>query len=731
MRTDTQIQAILICLLSGICLLFYQPVPGSIDGEAILAVSSNIVQHGTPNMPELAASDSLLPEMSRIGAIGVDGNLYSKKGITPSLLLLPFTALASILPLAGVRAVAMLFNPFITVVTAALLYHFLRFRGHTQKVAGISVILFGTGTLALPYTQTLFGESLAGFLLLYALFEALQFRQKGNIVFALRLAFTLGLLAGVNTIYVLFIPAFFIFAFTGHSQGWHWRAIFYFAVVILSCGLALIMFNMFRFGDPVNSGYKFSAGEGFNYPAGWGVFGLIASPYRGIFWYSPILFVGIYGAIKRFDKTLMMVLIVSVAQILLFASWWSWHGGIVWGPRFVLPAVPLLMLCVAAGVSVLIRSVAGSLLLIVAGVVSAGVQLSGALVDYRLYYEFLYANYGTNQAGGLISGLSDAIMFDVSLSPVMGHVRLLQQGELDIAWLMDGVNFIHLLAVAGVLTLAVVNLFFYRLWRNLIITGLMITLAGVFVAATYHAPQSLPDQINQQLEGDHVLVASSQIGSVLLDIENMRAYSTMASVSRNYAWTSAIWENAREAGGALWFLTWYAPADAENWQAKTLWEKAAFVEERSIGDFRALLFQQDEMASPRQISNARFGEAIRFSRYGYRIHDDWLLLTLEWQAIARPAYNYSFFVHLLDENGAIIAQQDRLPRGGFQSPVTWSPGETVTDHIAFWPSQVQSATQVRLGWVDSRSGKRLPMSLSGDTDMNAEDFFIFDIEIDE
>ncbi|HVA25749.1 MAG TPA: glycosyltransferase family 39 protein [Chloroflexota bacterium] len=57
-------------------------------------------------------------------------------------------------------------------------------------------------------------------------------------------------------------------------------------------------------------------------------------------------------------------------------------------------------------------------------------------------------------------------------------------------------------------------------------------------------------------------------------------------------------------------------------------------------------------------------------------------LVLQWQALARPAADYTVFVHALDASGKLVAQADSQPLAGEFPTSTWLPGETVLDRHA-------------------------------------------------
>jgi hypothetical protein len=58
-------------------------------------------------------------------------------------------------------------------------------------------------------------------------------------------------------------------------------------------------------------------------------------------------------------------------------------------------------------------------------------------------------------------------------------------------------------------------------------------------------------------------------------------------------------------------------------------------------------------------------------------------VTVEWTADETPAANYSWFIHLLDANGNLIAQQDRASLGGYTPTSGWQAGGVFIDRLYF------------------------------------------------
>ncbi len=85
-----------------------------------------------------------------------------------------------------------------------------------------------------------------------------------------------------------------------------------------------------------------------------------------------------------------------------------------------------------------------------------------------------------------------------------------------------------------------------------------------------------------------------------------------------------------------------------------------------------------------------------------------LSLTLYWQAAGRSEQPLTAFVHLLDENGAIVAQSDQWP-GGFPSDL-WGPDQVILDehHLALPAELPPGSYTVAAGLYTAGDGRRLP-----------------------
>ena len=701
----------LFSILMGCYLLIYVASPRSIDGEAILAVARGLIQRGSPEISILGAEEGLLPAMSRMGSFGLDGELYSKKGISPSILLVPLLSLGQSLPGLGLRATAMLFNPLITALTAAWLYRLGRALGAEQGPALALGLLYGLATFAISYVKSLFGEPLAALLLLIAVDALLRYQQDGRPIRAALAGLCYGLLCGINLGYVLMGPLLALYGFGLKPSGWNWRDLWAFAVPVLLLGISLMAFNMLRFGNPVESGYNFDEGEGFNYPILWGLYGLFLSPYRGLFWYTPLLLLAIPGAwvLRRVQSRLFWLIAALVAtQALTYAGWWSWHGGIVWGPRFLIPVLPLLVLALLPLLNVAGRAPWISAALAGFTLISLPVQALGALYSYQPYIGYLYSNYGSGQVEGLVSGLADSVMTDLALSPILGHLALWRSGwPLEAAWLQSGVDVVYLLAALACVGLGIALLLWRRAWM-LLLALLLIPLG--MVAARPPAPEAVALAESLQAS-DTVVAATTRYGSALIDVKApLRIVTMNAPTAPDDPLAAGLWAQALAQSERLAYQTWFPPADLENWPEQQLWQQAAFISQTSLQGDRLLYFDLRPAPALDSPSGWTFGP-IALAAYGQRRDRDMLRLSLQWDLEGpTPAADMAWFVHLLDPSGQIHMQQDRAPQGGYTPVSGWMSGRTVIDHLAFPMDESQdlSGWQWRIGWVNPQDGTRLP-----------------------
>ncbi|MCS6910895.1 MAG: hypothetical protein NZM11_10085, partial [Anaerolineales bacterium] len=127
-----------------------------------------------------------------------------------------------------------------------------------------------------------------------------------------------------------------------------------------------------------------------------------------------------------------------------------------------------------------------------------------------------------------------------------------------------------------------------------------------------------------------------------------------------------------------------------------------------------------ELAAIPNRLDADFGE-IRLLGYDLRTRSaqpgDSVHLTLFWQTQMAMDRNWSIFVHLVDEEGVIVAQRDRYPGQGLLATTLLTPGRMWADEYVipipagtFAPASLHIAA----GVYDLRDGTRLPLTTGGE-----------------
>lgn len=169
---------------------------------------------------------------------------------------------------------------------------------------------------------------------------------------------------------------------------------------------------------------------------------------------------------------------------------------------------------------------------------------------------------------------------------------------------------------------------------------------------------------------------------------------------------------------------WFVPYKSADWDATGFvttwldrhWER---VSEEEAGSFALRLYRPIRVALADTVpTGARWEEQIGLRAYRIepttRDHEavspgEALNVTLFWQALQRPAADYTAFVHLLAPSGEIIAQRDSQPLRGTYPTSTWEPDEVVLDrYVIIIPAATPSGQYtLAVGLYDAATGTRL------------------------
>jgi hypothetical protein len=170
------------------------------------------------------------------------------------------------------------------------------------------------------------------------------------------------------------------------------------------------------------------------------VLALTISPGKGLLFYSPALVLALIGARGFFRTQRNLALgifgfaIMYTLGVSLYPVWW---GGLNWGPRYLIPLLPVVMLAAAPGIAAILRwppRRAKATLLFLA-LIALFPQLAGTLTDIRLFEgELDRALYQVLQD---YHRAMEQVAWNPAYNPLLGQWRMLGRADPAPAWIRD------------------------------------------------------------------------------------------------------------------------------------------------------------------------------------------------------------------------------------------------------------------------------------------------------
>ncbi len=251
----------------------------------------------------------------------------------------------------GIWMCNLIYLPVLVAALLVLFFKILKELGVDDDISIVTTFTLFCCTFLLPYSKGMFSEPLNAFLILVSFYYLLKAQSEGYLACQRRNFFCLSLLILNNFVFVLYAGLMLTYVLWDSqvrrkSSLEAWRVARE-GLLILSVGVVLFLgYNYARFGEWFNFGYP---GEGFNNNLAVGLYGLIFSFGQGLIVFAPITvfcvvwFLFRNQEMKPGHRYLFSTSLISLAcYLLVYAKWDSWHGGWCWGPRFLLPFVPLI-----------------------------------------------------------------------------------------------------------------------------------------------------------------------------------------------------------------------------------------------------------------------------------------------------------------------------------------------------------------------------------------------------
>lgn len=279
-------------------------------------------------------------------------------------LALPLLKIADTLPNFGAIHSVWLFNALVTALIAGLLYLLVIALDFSDAVAVLVAISAGIGTNLWAYSQTFFREPLSAFFILLALLAIQLGRKRPPWQRALSLVVAgAGLYLAYLTKFsaALAIPAALAFALPRTDR---LRHTFVRSVALTTLALLVALVAALMLIDPLPAALQglLARFQGDATYLGTALRSYVLSPGASIWGTSPIVLLSLLGGVLLWREghyRLVMTIALITASYMLghaLTAGAHWFGGLSWPPRFLLPALPVLMLGTAPLAQQLIRS---------------------------------------------------------------------------------------------------------------------------------------------------------------------------------------------------------------------------------------------------------------------------------------------------------------------------------------------------------------------------------------
>jgi hypothetical protein len=729
-----QIALGIFLFLLSVYLASYSGHIHSVDEAYIVAVTANLGK-GRLDVNPVAFYQYGFDTVAQIGTVGLSGDVFCKKGIATSFLALPFFWASKLIPGAGAVHSAHLTSGVITAATGSLLFLYLTALGFSNWASLISALTWGIGTIAWPYARWLFTEPAGALALLMSFYGGTLFRRRPSAQSAFLCGLGLGLAIAAIPYSVLSLPFIIANLFLPSSTPEKIK----YALLGGLGGMAgpllgTALYNALRFGHPMDSGYRLGFSDFTNpFP---GMIGLLISPARGLVFYMPQVLLTIPGywlGQHKHRSECPKVLVMLLTYLFFFGSWRIWHGGWSWGPRYLVPVMPLMFLFIAPVWESFPRLHPfwrGMIFLLVG--ISILIQVVGVAGDYVGTEFILERELGNQPDSWYYRGKTG--LFQPRYSPLVVQAQNLRPETLDLGWMADGrpdgrgLAAAVLALVAGSISLGM-GLSPRRGTWLLALCGVTLALCALVLVVRATEIRMAEFRGDGRLEALSFIAANREPGDGLISdtgylyefiLEGYPRLPPTYILPADQAFSTSLLNRALARYSRLWFIGGYVlPGDPNRWTERWLAQNAFPLQTQDFAFHHLSLFSTPGEVLEERDLNAALGDTIRLKsfRLSYRRgqSDVLLQLTLYWEALRPLEKDYQVFVHAYDSALNLLAQADHSPVNGLRPTSSWLPGEQIEDRVAFrLPEGEFAGFALAVGMYDWNNPiERLPVEMPG------------------
>jgi len=473
MSADRRVAVGVFFLVFAMYVLTYTGAFKSNDERAMFSGADSFLKRGA------FTTNQIYWDYTHVGMFTTNGDMVPNYEPAQMVLAIPLYLWGRALG-AAVQGV-MFFGALVMAGAAALVYLCLLELAYGRRGSMLGSLVFAFATAAWPYSRSFFREPLAVLAYLLVIYALLRYRapaRRGWVWPAVAGA-GLGLALQTKQIAVALIPAMVVWVWAyergrgsstplggraagetgpapaGSIRRERWIAA---AAFLMPLGILVLLGRVYSW--TTLSGVTAFARDVVDFTTNPQLsssapirllrasLGLTVSPYKGLLWFSPVLLLGLAGAVpfvRRHRWEGIALLLVIGAHLLGYSRYLYWSGGVTWGSRYMLQVVPFLVLLggpvwawLAGGREAASDTRRTSVWQMAAwGLIalSVAVQAIGMAVDYRTYEVNQFLLQQAKVWGGIGEAI-DALYMNPAYSPVVGHLKLLFAGTqpLDMAW---------------------------------------------------------------------------------------------------------------------------------------------------------------------------------------------------------------------------------------------------------------------------------------------------------
>jgi hypothetical protein len=328
------------------------------DATPIWQVAENLVLHG-----EVSISTAWPPAQPR----GRDGKIYATAPLIQSLVHVPgvllHQAIIAVAPMA-----AGLYWPLTSHLAPAalgalacvLFFLICRRLALGWTAAALGALALALGTTVWVYARSPYSEILQAACFIGLFGQLLETTHRPGYRSGVALGVWAGLLINAKLVYVVSLPGALVFLVWHLRRDWRTvgRVVGGAAAGMIPLIALILVYNHLRWGSALETGY----GPRESAPTErllLGLWGQLFSPGKSIFLYSPPLLLSLAGlraTHRRCPEVLWLVLATVVPVLLLTAKLQFWAGDYAWGTRYMVFAVPVLLLPAAVLIDDLVQA---------------------------------------------------------------------------------------------------------------------------------------------------------------------------------------------------------------------------------------------------------------------------------------------------------------------------------------------------------------------------------------